>query len=246
MVQAKVPDDLPWTPPSRGTSVAVNTPEQLVLALGHEVSFAREDFLEGSSNAAALALIERWPDWPARSVVLIGPEGSGKSHLAEIWARKAGGQRLAAAMLDQAAVPAALATGAVALEDIAEGVDEVALFHLLNLAREQAAYLLLSARDTPVRWPIRLPDLASRVRALPIIELTAPDDALLRAVMIKLFADRQLAVDESLIGYLITRIERSFAAARAVVALLDREALRQQRPVTRTLAAELMPVINGG
>jgi chromosomal replication initiation ATPase DnaA len=97
-----------------------------------------------------------------------------------------------------------------------------------------------------VRWPIRLPDRASRVRALPIIELTAPDDALLCAVMIKLFADRQLAVDESLIAYLITRIERSFAAARAVVALLDREALRQQRPVTRALAAELMPVINGG
>ena len=102
----------------------------------------------------------------------------------------------------------AIAAGAVAVEDLAEGVDEVALFHLLNLAREQTAYLLLSARETPVRWPIRLPDLASRVRALPIIELTAPDDALLRAVMIKLFADRQLAVDESLIAYLIMRIER--------------------------------------
>jgi chromosomal replication initiation ATPase DnaA len=224
----------------------VNTPEQLVLALGHSVSFAREDFLEGPSNATALALIERWPDWPARSVVLVGPEGCGKSHLAEIWARKAGGRRLAAATLEQAAVPAVIATGAVAVEDIAEGVDEIALFHLLNLAREQTAYLLLSAREAPVRWSIRLPDLASRVRALPIIELTAPDDALLRAVMIKLFADRQLAVDESLVAYLITRIERSFAAARAVVALLDREALRQQRPVTRALAAELMPVINGG
>ena len=224
----------------------MNTPEQLVLALGHAVSFAREDFLEGPSNAAALALIERWPDWPGRSVVLVGPEGSGKSHLAEVWVRKAGGLRLAAASLEQAAVPALIATGAIAVEDIAEGVNEIALFHLLNLAREQTAYLLLSARDVPVRWPIRLPDLASRVRALPTIELTAPDDALLRAVMIKLFADRQLAVDESLIGYLITRIERSFAAARAVVALLDREALRQQRPVTRALAAELMPVINGG
>ncbi|MBV9630984.1 MAG: chromosomal replication initiator DnaA [Xanthobacteraceae bacterium] len=224
----------------------MTTPEQLVLALGHAVSFAREDFLEGPSNAAALALIERWPDWPGRSVVLVGPEGSGKSHLAEVWVRKAGGRRLTAASLEQAAVPALIATGAVAVEDIAEGVDEIALFHLLNLAREQTAYLLLSARDVPVRWPIRLPDLASRVRALPIIELTAPDDALLRAVMIKLFSDRQLAVDESLIAYLITRIERSFAAARAVVALLDREALRQQRPVTRALAAELMPVINGG
>jgi chromosomal replication initiation ATPase DnaA len=223
----------------------VSTPEQLVLALGHDVSFAREDFLEGPSNAAALALIERWPDWPARSVVLVGPEGSGKTHLAEIWVRKAQGRRLTAAALDQASVPSVLDTGAAAIEDIAEGVDEVALFHLLNLAREQAAYVLLSAREPPVRWPMRLPDLASRLRALPIVELTAPDDALLRAVLIKLFADRQLAVDESLVAYLITRIERSFAAARAVVALLDREALRQQRPVTRALAAELMPVING-
>jgi chromosomal replication initiation ATPase DnaA len=224
----------------------VNTPEQLVLALGHEVSFAREDFLEGPSNASALALIERWPDWPARAIVLVGPEGCGKSHLAEIWARKADGRRFAAATLEQTAVPAALATGSAAVEDIAEGVDEVALFHLLNLAREQSAYLLLSARAAPARWPIRLPDLASRVRTLPMVELTAPDDALLRAVMIKLFADRQLAVDESLVAYLTMRIERSFAAARAVVALLDREALRQQRPVTRALAAELMPVINGG
>ncbi len=229
-----------------GACIPVNTSEQLVLALGHEVSFAREDFLEGPSNAAALALIERWPDWPARSIVLVGPEGSGKSHLAEIWIRKAGGRRLVAATLGQAAVPAVLANGTVALEDIAEGVDEIALFHLLNLAREQTAYVLLTARVPPVRWPIRLPDLVSRVRVLPTVELTAPDDALLRAVMIKLFADRQLEVDESLIAYLMTRIERSFAAARAVVALLDREALRQQRPVTRTLAAELMPVINSG
>ena len=224
----------------------MNTPEQLVLALGHEVSFARDDFLEGPSNAGALALIERWPDWPARSIVLVGPEGSGKSHLAEIWVRKTGGRRLAAAALEQAAVPTVLAPGAVAVEDVAEGVDEIALFHLLNLAREQTAYVVLTAREAPVRRAFRLPDLASRLRALPVIELSAPDDALLRAVLIKLFADRQLAVDESLIAYLTTRIERSFAAARAVVALLDREALRQQRPVTRSLAVELMPVIDGG
>ena len=118
-------------------------------------------------------------------------------------------------------------------------LDEVALFHLLNLAKEQDAYVLLTARRPPALWAIRLPDLASRVRALPVVELSPPDDALLRAVLVKLFVDRQLAVDESLIGYLATRIERSFAAARAAVGMLDREALRQQRPVTRALAVEL-------
>jgi len=218
----------------------VTTPLQLVLGFGHEVSFSRDDFLEGPSNAAALALVERWPDWPAHIVVLTGPEGSGKSHLADIWASRAGARRLSARALDQAAVPVALATGALSLESVADGLDEVALFHLLNLAKEQDAYVLLTARRAPALWAIRLPDLASRVRALPVVELSSPDDTLLRAVLVKLFVDRQLAVDESLIGYLTTRIERSFAAARAAVGLLDREALRRQRPVTRALAVELL------
>jgi chromosomal replication initiation ATPase DnaA len=218
----------------------VSTPRQLTLAFGHEASFSRDDFLEGPSNAAALDLVERWPDWPARVVVLAGPEGSGKSHLAEIWANRAGARRLSANALDQASVPAALATGGLVLENVADPCDEVALFHLLNLANEQAASMLLTARQPPVLWAIRLPDLKSRLRALPVVELRAPDDALLRAVLVKLFADRQLAVDEGLIGYLVTRIERSFAAARAAVALLDREALRQQRPVTRALAAQML------
>ena len=113
------------------------------------------------------------------------------------------------------------------------------MFHLLNLAKEQRRNVLLTARRPPTLWAIRLPDLASRLRALPVVELAAPDDALLRAVLVKLFVDRQLSVDESLISYLVARIERSFAAARAAVAVLDREALRQRRPVTRALAVEL-------
>jgi chromosomal replication initiation ATPase DnaA len=170
---------------------------------------------------------------------MVGPEGSGKSHLADIWANKTGARRLSARALDQTAVPRALATGALALENVAEPLDEVALFHLLNLAKEDDATVLLTARQPPAQWAIRLPDLVSRLRALPVVELAAPDDTLLRAVLVKLFVDRQLAVDESLISYLVARIERSFAAARAAVAALDREALRQRRPVTRALAAEL-------
>jgi chromosomal replication initiation ATPase DnaA len=216
-------------------------PRQLPLALGFSEKFGREDFLPGPSNAAALALIERWPDWPARTVALVGPEGSGKSHLAAIWAKTAGARSIAGHAIAPATVPTALATGALVIEDLREGAcDDAALFHLLNLAREQGDFVLITARSAPSAWTIRLRDLASRLRALPAVTLEAPDDALLRAVMVKLFADRQLAVDEGLIGYLATRIERSFAAARAIVAELDREALRQKREVNRALAAELM------
>jgi chromosomal replication initiation ATPase DnaA len=210
-----------------------------VLSFEPGANFSRDDFLEGPSNAMALRLVERWPDWPARVVAIVGPEGSGKSHLADIWANRTGARRLSARALDQTAVPGALATGALALENVAEPLDEVALFHLLNLAKEDDATVLLTARQPPAQWAIRLPDLVSRLRALPVVELAAPDDTLLRAVLVKLFVDRQLAVDESLISYLVARIERSFAAARAAVAALDREALRQRRPVTRALAAEL-------
>jgi chromosomal replication initiation ATPase DnaA len=214
-------------------------PRQLALALDHTESFAREDFLSGPSNAKALALIDMWPGWPHRSVMLTGPEGSGKSHLAAIWAQAAGARLTAARALDEALVPGALATGALVVEDIVDGAfDERALFHLLNLAREDDAFVLLTARTAPVRSTIR--DLGSRLKALPIVALAPPDDALLRALLVKLFADRQLAVDESLIGYVVLRIERSFAAARAVVARLDEEAMRQKRPLTRALAAEIM------
>jgi chromosomal replication initiation ATPase DnaA len=216
-------------------------PRQLALALGHDTSFAREDFLEGPSNVAALGLIERWPDWPDRLLVVTGPEGSGKSHLAAIWADTTGARFLAARSLAQANPRAALSTGALVIEDVAgDATDERALFHLINLAREEGAFVLVTAPTAPSGWTLRVPDLASRLRALPVVELGAPDDALLRAVLVKLFADRQLAVDESLLGYLANRIERSFAAARATVERLDREALRLRRPVTRALAAEIL------
>ncbi len=215
-------------------------PRQLALALDHAVSFAREDFLGGPSNAAALAMIERWPDWPECAMLLVGPEGAGKSHLAAIWAQTSGARLVAARALDSVNLPAGLATGALVVEDLAAGrFDERALFHLLNLVREEAASLLITARVPPTALAIELRDLASRFSALPVVQIAAPDDALLRAVIVKLFADRQLAVEESLVAYLMTRIERSFAAARAAVEQLDREALRQKRPVTRVLAGEL-------
>lgn len=216
-----------------------NRPRQLALALGHAESYAREDFLSGPCNESALALIDAWPDWPASALALVGPEGSGKTHLAMIWAAASGARVIAARALHEAELPAALATGALVVEDAAAGADQRALFHLINLAREENASLLFTAQSTPAAWPVVIPDLASRLRALPVATLQAPDDAMLRAVIVKLAADRQLMLDESVVGYLAARIERSFAAARAAVIVLDNEALRQGRPPTRALAAEI-------
>ena len=218
----------------------MTVPRQLALALPHAESFARDDFLIGASNGEALAMLERWPDWPDRILALAGPEGAGKSHLAAIWAERAGARRVSARALGETDLLHALATGALVVEDASGDVDQRALFHLLNLVREEDGYLLLTARTAPATWGVALPDLASRLRAVPVVTVSAPDDALLRAVMVKLFADRQLGVDENLIAYLATRIERSFAAARVTVEQLDREALRQKRSVTRALAAELL------
>ena len=151
-------------------TATVNRPEprQLALALDHTESFAREDFLGGPSNASALALVESWPDWASRAVVLTGPEGSGKSHLAAIWGAAAGARFIAARALGEADVPPALATGAVVIEDAAEGgYDERALFHLLNLAREEGAFVLITTRTAPAGWRFAIRDLGSRLKALP-------------------------------------------------------------------------------
>jgi chromosomal replication initiation ATPase DnaA len=216
-----------------------NRPRQLALALDHAESYGREDFLSGPCNEAALALIDAWPDWPGDAMALVGPEGSGKTHLAMVWAAAAGARVISARALGEADLPSALATGALVVEDAAMKADERALFHLLNLAREEKASILFTARTAPTAWPVAIPDLVSRLRALPVIALLAPDDAMLRAVIVKLAADRQLALDEGVVGYLLPRIERSFAAARAAVIALDNEALRRGRPATRALAAEM-------
>ncbi len=213
---------------------------QLALALDHAVSFAREDFLAGPSNAAALAMVERWPDWPDRIAVLTGPEGSGKSHLAAIWSQAAGARFVAGRALEIGRLPFTLVTGALVVEDLAAGqFEERAMFHLLNLAREQRAFVLITARDNPAAWPVGIADLASRLRSLPSVALTAPDDALLRAVIVKLFSDRQLVVEPDLVPFLAARIERSFVGARGAIERLDCEALRRKRPVNRALAGEL-------
>src|SRR5258707_9470055 len=191
--------------PARSTaSVAGRVhPRQLAFSLPHAESLSRDNFLEGPANAAGLALIDGWPEWPNRIMWLAGPEGSGKSHLAAIWAEQAGARSTTAHALTAAAVPGALATGALVVEDLrSSDFDERALFHLMNLAREDGAFVLVTAREPPSAFQIELRDLRSRLRAVPTVSLLSPDDQLFRALIVKFCADRQLAVDETVVSYL--------------------------------------------
>jgi chromosomal replication initiation ATPase DnaA len=216
-------------------------PKQLTLELPLAPRFGREDFLVSPSNERAYALIERWPDWPDTILVLDGPKGSGKSHLAAIWAMESHGWTVDAFEVTVERVPHLVSNGALVIEDLhAAGTDEPALFHLLNLARERRAHVLITTAVAIEQLPIRTPDLRSRLRLAPSVALDPPDDALLRAVLVKLFVDRQLVVDTSVVDYLALRIERSLAAAAETVAALDREALSRGRRITRPMAAELV------
>jgi chromosomal replication initiation ATPase DnaA len=214
---------------------------QLPLDLPHEASFAREDFLPAPENAEALAMIDSWPRWPSPVMMLIGPRGAGKSHLGAIWARSAharivDGERIAeTSVVELAAAPALLIEDADRI-----GECEAAMFHLLNLVRENGVFALLTARQAPDLWGLRTPDLLSRLRLAPTVSLGEPDIELTQAVLFKLFSDRQLTIDPSVVAYIAPRIERSLDAARAIVAELDQEALARGKPVTRAMAAKLL------
>ncbi len=217
---------------------------QLPLDLGHRPALGRDDFLVAPCNAQAVAWLDRWPAWPSHGLVLFGPPGCGKSHLLAAFAaaHAATGTLLRpAAGLTAAAVPDLVAAARLLLIDDLDGLeDETALFHLHNLAREAGCSLVLAASQPPAHLPLRLPDLASRLRALPAVGIGAPDDAVLAAVIVKQFADRQLAVGEGVVSYLVGRMERSFAAARAVVEALDRASLAERRAVTVRLARAVL------
>ena len=192
----------------------------------------RDAFLVTPSNRAAAAWIDRWPDWPGPALALHGPSGAGKSHLAAVWRERAGGWVVEGPALDEdRAAELAQAHAALVIE-AADQAPETALFHLYNMMAERRGHLLLVAREPPARWPVRLPDLRSRLGTVPLAPITAPDDQLIRAVLIKLFDDQQLKVAPDIIDFLALRIERSFAAAVRVVAAIDRESLEQLRPIT--------------
>ena len=216
-------------------------PRQLPLDLACEPALGRDDFLVGPSNAAAIDLIDRWPDWPAPVVVIVGPPGSGKSHLAAIWQARSGARIIEATALSEPDAAALPAGGAVAVENIeTAALDEVALFHLLNAARERGASVLLTSRLSPAARAFRLADLASRLRAAAPAELHEPDEELLRRLMVKLVADRQLTVEPAVVDYIVVRMERSLEAANRIAGELDRTALAAGRRITRAIAAEVL------
>ena len=216
-------------------------PEQLVLDLGHRPALGAEDFLVGHSNAAAVALIDAWPDWPAPSAVVIGPPRSGKTHLAHVWQVQSGASIVSAADLSDATVEQLESIGALVVEDLDAGIAcERTLFHLLNLSREHRAGLLLTSAVPPGDLAVTLPALRSRLRAAAMVSIAAPDDGLLRAVLVKHFADRQLIVDPNVIAWLLRNMDRTMADAARVVEAIDRLALSSHRKVTRALAADAL------
>ena len=214
---------------------------QLVLDLAHREAQGRDDFLVTPSNAAAVAMVDRYPDWPHYGVVRLGDAGSGTSHLLEVWRQAAGARLITAASLADEPPDQLLAGGALAIDDApGASLDERALFHLLNLARQTGSHVLIASNLDPAHWAVALPDLASRLKALAVARLDPPDDVLLRGVLVKLFADRQLAVEEPVVSYLMLRMPRSLEAARALVAEIDKLALVEQAAVTRGLASRVL------
>jgi chromosomal replication initiation ATPase DnaA len=208
----------------------MSPPRQLTFCWPHSPSFAREDFLSAPSNLDALAAVDQWPNWAVRMLMLVGPEGAGKSHLGAIWSRAAGAFCLAGEELDEPSLQACAKASAVLIEN-------ALFFHLINTGLQDNMWLLLTSRTAPDTWGLNTPDLLSRLRLAPVVRLAAPDIELTEAVLFKLFSDRQLQVEPHVIAYIALRIERSLGAARELVAVLDNEALTQGRRITRAMAS---------
>ncbi len=218
--------------------------DQLTLELGlPPPTYTRDDFVVSPGNREALAWIDRWPDWPAPVLALGGPSGCGKTHLGRIWAARSKASVIEGADLDGKSVPelTGLASAAPAIViDHAERAPERGLFHLYNLMRERGRHLLLISEALPAHWKIALPDLASRLRAAPAVTVAPPDDELLGSIILKQLADRQLHAGPGVVQYLVSHMERSAAAARHVVAALDRRALTERREIDRRLAVDVL------
>jgi len=215
-------------------------PRQLALDLPIAPSFDPEDFIVSACNERAYAFLERWPDWPQSVALLVGPAGSGKSHLAAVWSARSEAVTLTRADLVEEGIHDLAERPAVVLEDCDAPADEAVLFHLLNAMRERGGSLLMTARHPPEVWGVRTPDLLSRLRLAQRITIEEADEALLGALLVKFFVERQMVVDTLVVDYVRPRIERSVTAARAFVEALDREGLARRRRITRALAAELL------
>ncbi len=218
-------------------------PAQFVFPFAHRPALGGEDFWVAPSNRNAIAWIDRWRAWERPVLVIHGPPGCGKTHLGHVFLAATAGVEAAARALSGCDPAALAARPAVLVEDADRGLDadgERQLFHLHNLVVEARGRLLLTARAPPARWPVALPDLASRMRAAPAVEILPPDEALIGAVLVKQFADRQIKVEVAVVSFLLARMERSFDMARRLAAALDAAALAEQRPITVPLAARVL------
>ncbi len=214
---------------------------QLAFDLPHRAALGAEDFLVSDCNLAAVKLIDAWPEWQDQVQLLTGPVASGKTHLVRVWQGRSSAQALDPAHLGIALLDSLPGGTAIVVEDADRaGYDEKTLFHLINLAREKRLFVLITARSSPNRWGTALPDLASRLNALPVTEIGIPDEVLLRTVMLKHFADRQLDIDPKVLEFLALRIERSLEAAAAAVEAVDRAALASGRKISRQLVTEAL------
>jgi len=213
---------------------------QLPLDLGHRPALDRDAFLVTPSNAEAVGWIDRWPHWPMPALVLEGPPRAGKSHLAQVWRARAGAGLVEGPAIDAAAVPMLLDAGRPLVVEAAALAPEEPLLHLYNGIAERKLSLLLIADRAPARWGTRLADLSSRLKAVPVVSIAAPDDRLIHAVLVKLFADRQLLVADEVVEFLTARMERSFEAASRLVAAIDAASLAARRPVTVPLARDVL------
>lgn len=214
---------------------------QIPLDLGFRPALGREDFFVAPGNTEAVAWIDRWPGWPGHAAALFGPAGCGKSHLAQVFAARTSARVMPARELLESDVGDLAQSGrAVVIEDGDTGVSETALFHLYNALSEVKGWLLLTGRDAPARWNVTLPDLRSRLAAVTAIRIDPPDDDMMQAVLVKLFADRQITITPEVVTYLLRNMDRTFAHARALVTLADHESLAGQRAVTIPLVKNLL------
>lgn len=222
-------------------------PRQIPLDLGHRAGLSRDDLIVTAANRDAAAFVESWPGWPGTAGIVVGPAGSGKTHLATIWQSASGARAIGVAQLADIGRFGLSGPENILIDDIGEApFDNPGLFHLFNALRAGSGSILMTARRYPSAWPVSLPDLASRLKASATVAIGEPDDLLLSGVITKLFADRQLSIEPAVASFIVSRMERSLVTAMRIVEKIDRMALERKARVTRNLASEALAVLEAG